>query len=355
MSWRTVAERSRIRRQGAVGARGTEAAAGLNGPRPFRPSTSKAELREQAAAALESYSGLVTRCSPGRCRGKTGAVTKAIALVLVLIIGIFHNLESSIALSFTAKSHKAVSASIVLISNFSYDEELPALRFKSAQFQTFIWPQGWLHAQEVVDFHHQRLSGLKYGPWLQQRKFTFIEGRSQREAAPACKNAVVAANYVGVGTSDVHDGQGAGYFGAVVKEESWVDGIIGYDRHVADAQPRTMSCEELEAADCMLLLLNIGLDSRYEHLLFADVGHSGHIFGLSDAAAPSNNPKPYGRCSEDQSKKSDRKGEQSDGVVPRLSPNLPEGFIRLVIIVGGGVFFVVLGGILGGAWLRGLL
>jgi hypothetical protein len=62
MSWRTVADRSRIRRHGAVGARGTVAAAGLSGPRPFRPGRSKAELREQAAAALASYSGPVTRC-----------------------------------------------------------------------------------------------------------------------------------------------------------------------------------------------------------------------------------------------------------------------------------------------------
>jgi hypothetical protein len=62
MSWRTVAERARIRRHGAVGARGTEAAAGVSGPRPFRPGTSKADLRREAEAAVAGYSGPVTRC-----------------------------------------------------------------------------------------------------------------------------------------------------------------------------------------------------------------------------------------------------------------------------------------------------
>jgi hypothetical protein len=64
MSWRTVAERARIRKHGAVGVWGVEAAAGVSGPRPFRPGASKAELREQAAAALASYVGLITRCPP---------------------------------------------------------------------------------------------------------------------------------------------------------------------------------------------------------------------------------------------------------------------------------------------------
>jgi hypothetical protein len=62
MSWRTVAERARIRRHGAVGARGTVAAAGLSGPRPFRPGTSKAELRREAEAAVAGYTGKITRC-----------------------------------------------------------------------------------------------------------------------------------------------------------------------------------------------------------------------------------------------------------------------------------------------------
>jgi hypothetical protein len=68
MSWRTVAERARIRRQGAVGGRGTEAAAGLSGPRPFRPGTSKADLRREAEAAIADYTGEITRCPSGRRR-----------------------------------------------------------------------------------------------------------------------------------------------------------------------------------------------------------------------------------------------------------------------------------------------
>jgi hypothetical protein len=53
-NWTAIGKRALIRRNGAVGARGTEAAAGVSGPRPFRPSASKAELREQATAAVES-------------------------------------------------------------------------------------------------------------------------------------------------------------------------------------------------------------------------------------------------------------------------------------------------------------
>jgi hypothetical protein len=68
MSWRTVAERARIRRQGAVGARGMEAAAGLSGPRPFRPGKSKAELRREAEAAIAAFTGTITRCPPERRR-----------------------------------------------------------------------------------------------------------------------------------------------------------------------------------------------------------------------------------------------------------------------------------------------
>jgi hypothetical protein len=58
---------SRIRRNGAVGMRGTEAA-GLSGPYLFRPGVSKAELREQAAEAVASYKGPITRCLPKRRR-----------------------------------------------------------------------------------------------------------------------------------------------------------------------------------------------------------------------------------------------------------------------------------------------
>jgi hypothetical protein len=74
MSWRTVAERARIRRRGAVGARGTEAAAGLSGPRPFRPGTSKADLRREAEAAIAGYTGEIKRCpSARRQRREAGA------------------------------------------------------------------------------------------------------------------------------------------------------------------------------------------------------------------------------------------------------------------------------------------
>ena len=54
---------SRIRRNGAVGMRGTEVA-GLSGPYLLRLGVSKAELREQAAEAVASYKGPITRCLP---------------------------------------------------------------------------------------------------------------------------------------------------------------------------------------------------------------------------------------------------------------------------------------------------
>jgi hypothetical protein len=52
MSWRSVEQRARIRRHGAVGARGTEAAAGLGNDR----------LRREAEAAIAGYTGTTKRC-----------------------------------------------------------------------------------------------------------------------------------------------------------------------------------------------------------------------------------------------------------------------------------------------------
>jgi hypothetical protein len=61
-NWNTVAKRSRMLRNGTVGARSVVATAGLSGPRLFRPDTPKAELRKQAAEAMASYAGPITRC-----------------------------------------------------------------------------------------------------------------------------------------------------------------------------------------------------------------------------------------------------------------------------------------------------
>jgi hypothetical protein len=61
-NWNAVAKRSRMLRNGAVGARTTVAVTGRCGPRPFRPHTSKAELRKQSAEAMANYSGQITRC-----------------------------------------------------------------------------------------------------------------------------------------------------------------------------------------------------------------------------------------------------------------------------------------------------
>jgi hypothetical protein len=68
--WAAVSKRSAIRKYGALGARATEAVAGVNGMHPFRkPGVPKAVLREQAAEALASYAGPITRCAPQRRRG----------------------------------------------------------------------------------------------------------------------------------------------------------------------------------------------------------------------------------------------------------------------------------------------
>jgi hypothetical protein len=65
--WAAVSKRTAIRRYGAIGARCSEASAGVSGPRPFRrPGVSKTELREQAAEAMASYEGPITRCAPKR-------------------------------------------------------------------------------------------------------------------------------------------------------------------------------------------------------------------------------------------------------------------------------------------------
>jgi hypothetical protein len=50
-----------IRKSVAVGARRPEAVLD-----PFRPGPTKAELREQAAEAVASYEGPITRCAPKR-------------------------------------------------------------------------------------------------------------------------------------------------------------------------------------------------------------------------------------------------------------------------------------------------
>jgi hypothetical protein len=63
-SWISIKQRSRIARNGAIGARHAQAAPGA--AHPLSPGPSKAELREQAAEAVASYSGLITRCSPKR-------------------------------------------------------------------------------------------------------------------------------------------------------------------------------------------------------------------------------------------------------------------------------------------------
>ena len=52
---------ARIRKSVAVGARRPEVV-----PDSFKPGPSKAELREQAAKAVASYEGPITRCAPKR-------------------------------------------------------------------------------------------------------------------------------------------------------------------------------------------------------------------------------------------------------------------------------------------------
>jgi hypothetical protein len=68
MSWLTKEQRSRIRRNGAVGVHGSRASTGQSGMHPFKPGPSKTELREQAVAAVASYDGPITRCPPKRRR-----------------------------------------------------------------------------------------------------------------------------------------------------------------------------------------------------------------------------------------------------------------------------------------------
>jgi hypothetical protein len=66
VSWFTNEQRSRIRRHGAVGVHGSRASTGVSGQHPFSPGPSKTELREQAAEAVASYEGRITRCPPKR-------------------------------------------------------------------------------------------------------------------------------------------------------------------------------------------------------------------------------------------------------------------------------------------------
>jgi hypothetical protein len=63
-SWITIKQRSRIARNGAIGARHVQAAPGA--AHPLSPGPSKVELREQAAAAVASYDGPITRCPSKR-------------------------------------------------------------------------------------------------------------------------------------------------------------------------------------------------------------------------------------------------------------------------------------------------
>jgi hypothetical protein len=65
---RRLSKHSRIRRNGAAGVRGSQAAAGHSEPHPFRPGPSKAELRKLTAEALASYEGPITRSAPKRRR-----------------------------------------------------------------------------------------------------------------------------------------------------------------------------------------------------------------------------------------------------------------------------------------------
>jgi hypothetical protein len=72
MSMRRLSKQSRIiRRNGAAGVRGSQAAAGHSEPHPFRPGPSKAELRKLTAEALASYEGPIT---PIRTEAAQGAV-----------------------------------------------------------------------------------------------------------------------------------------------------------------------------------------------------------------------------------------------------------------------------------------
>jgi hypothetical protein len=46
-------------------------AAEMHGVRDVRPGPTKAELREQTAAAVASYAGPITRCAPKRRKERT--------------------------------------------------------------------------------------------------------------------------------------------------------------------------------------------------------------------------------------------------------------------------------------------
>jgi hypothetical protein len=58
--------------------------------RDVRPGPTKAELREQTAAAVASYAGPITRCAPKRLkpveRDRSAPMTAAVLTLMVLIV-----------------------------------------------------------------------------------------------------------------------------------------------------------------------------------------------------------------------------------------------------------------------------
>ena len=239
-------------------------------------------------------------------------------------------MEPAVGMPLAAEPHETLCSSLVAIADRSHDVELPVFSIEPVQYDC---------ARDRVRFHDDGIgdrNGAEFANCqnlIRQQQIGPSIGRVirrlQREAGIGGKNSVTGIHNRRFRTAGIYDGQSSADCRSIIEKKSWMADMVGrLNGYVTDFQTGTMSDKILQSPKSVLLTLNVGLLSAYEHLPSADDAHS--------LSQPSSFFVRFPECVSERADKS--RGDGSDDCSGSIepAPQIPSDDVKNVM--GGATF-----------------